>query len=94
MNWETPPLGFHSVLFDRTEPGQNAYRYYLVAWWPTLLDEGAVIRTYGRKGASQTVRVTPFPSLAEARPLIRATIKTRLRHRYRVVEPEVYRDES
>jgi predicted DNA-binding WGR domain protein len=94
MNWETPPPGFRSVLFDRTAPGQNAYRYYLVAWWPTLLDEGAVVCAYGRKGASQTVRVKPFSSLAEAWPLIRATIKTRLRHHYRVVEPEDYRDES
>lgn len=93
MNWEVPPAGFRFVLFDRTEPGQNVYRYYLVAWWPTLFEEGAVVRAYGRKGISQTVRLTPFASLAEAWPFLRATTKARLRHGYRVVDPEGYRDE-
>ncbi len=91
MNWESPPTGFRYVLFDRTEPGQNVYRFYLVAWLPTLLDDGAVVRVYGRKGVSQKIRTTSFPSLGEAWPLIRAVIKTRLRHNYRVAQPEEYR---
>ncbi len=90
MNWESPPPGFRYVLFDRTEPGQNVYRFYLVAWLPTLLDDGAVVRVYGRKGVSQKIHTTSFPSLGEAWPLIRAVIKTRLRHKYRVVQPEKY----
>ncbi len=83
--WTEPPVDFGQVLFDRTDLAFNARRFYQVSWEPTLLDEGAVVRTYGRKGRWKRVAVTPFPSLAAAWPFIRATIRTRLRHGYRVV---------
>lgn len=83
--WTEPPVDFGQVLFDRTDPVVNARRFYQVSWEPTLLDAGAVVRTYGRKGRWKRVVVTPFPSLEAAWPLIRATILTRLRHGYRVV---------
>ncbi len=85
MDWESPPSGFRFVLFDRTEPAKNAYRFYLIGWLPTLFDEGAVVRLYGRKGTTQRARATPFPSITEAWPLIRSVIKTRLRHGYQIV---------
>ena len=44
-----------------------------------------MIRSYGRKGAWQRTCITPFPTLEAAWPLIRASLKTRLRHGYRVV---------
>ena len=94
MNWESPPPGFHYVLFDRTEPEKNVQRFYLVGWLPTLLDDGAVVRLYGRKGSSQRTLTTPFASLAEAWPFIRAEIKARLRHGYQVVTPEAYQAEA
>lgn len=84
--WRRPPAGFSAVVFDCTDPVVNARRYYRVSWEPTLLDEGAVVRTYGRKGCWKRVAVTPFPSLDAAWPFIRAAIRARLRHGYRVVE--------
>ena len=42
-----------------------------------------MVRTFGRKGRWKRVITTPYPSLQAAWPFIRATVKTRLRHRYR-----------
>lgn len=84
MDWTAPLPDFHFVLFDRTDPVQNVQRFYLVAWLPTLFEEGAVVRIFGRKSVSQRLYSTPFPSLAEAWPFIRSTIKTRLRHGYQI----------
>jgi hypothetical protein len=44
------------------------------------------VRTFGRKGRWKRVLTTPFPSLHAAWPFIRATVKNRLRHHYRIVE--------
>ncbi len=94
MDWESPPPGFRFVLFDRTEPAQNTYRFYLIGWLPTLFDDGAVVRLYGRKGATQKVLMTPFPSIEQAWPFIRSVIKARLRHGYRIIVPDAYRAET
>lgn len=83
--WHEPPANFGLVLFDRTDLAVNARRFYQVSWEPTLLDDGAVVRIYGRKGRWKRVAVTPFPSLETAWPFIRAVIRTRLRHGYRIV---------
>lgn len=91
MDWGSPPPGFRFVQFERVEPEENIHRFYLVGWLPTLLDDGAVVRLYGRKGGAQRILTTPFPSLTEAWPFIRSLIKTRLRHGYRVVAPATYR---
>ncbi len=83
--WSEPHADFGQVGFDRTDLAVNARRFYQVNWELTLLDDGAVVRTYGRKGRWKRVAVTPFPSLEAAWPILRATIRTRLRHGYRVV---------
>ncbi len=93
-DWESPPADFSFVLLDRTEPAKNAQRFYLVGWLPTLFDEGAVVRLYGRKGTTQRARATPFPSIIEAWPLIRSVIKTRLRHGYQVIMTDACRAEN
>lgn len=51
------------MMNERTDPAANARRYYQVSWEPTLLDDGAVVRTYGRKGRWKRVAITPFLSL-------------------------------
>lgn len=57
------------------------------------LCEKPVVRTFSRnpqgafrKGRWKRVITTPYPSLQAAWPMIRATVKTRLRHRYRIIE--------
>jgi predicted DNA-binding WGR domain protein len=84
-HWTKPPAEFRCVLLDRTDPPKNAQRFYLVGWLPTLLDDGAVVMMYRRKGVSQRTRILTFPSLAVAWPTIRSTIRARLRHGYRIV---------
>ena len=92
MDWDQPPPDFHYVMFERIEPARNIARYYVIAWLPTLFDTGAVVRIYGRKEASKHIMSPqPFPSLRDAWPMIRAIVKTRLRHGYEVVRPKIYR---
>ena len=86
MDWNEPPAGFRSALFERIEPQKNMRRVYLVGWHPTLFDEGAVVRLFGRKGQSQHVIFKAYPSLEEAWPFIRSLIRARLRHHYRLIE--------
>jgi hypothetical protein len=54
-----------------------------------LFEEGAVVRSYGRKdGQRRTLTPLPYSSLTEAWPLIRAILRRRLRHGYKIIEPE------
>ncbi|MEM7345059.1 MAG: WGR domain-containing protein [Chloroflexota bacterium] len=92
MDWQDPPTEFRYILFERHNRVKNEMRFYYLAWQPTLLAEGAIVRVWGRKHGQQRVMVTEAASLDAAWPTIRALIRTRLRHGYRVVGPEVYRD--
>ena len=85
--WEIPPADFRFLLFDRVNPAKNEHRYYYLGWQPTLVDKGAVVRLFGRKnGAQRMISPQPFESLQAAWPFLRAIIKTRLRHNYRIVQ--------
>ena len=85
--WQTPPAGFQAIHFERINPERNEQRYYYIGWQPTLTDEGAVVRIYGRKGGGQRILTpTPFKSLTAAWPTLRSHIRTRLRHGYRIVQ--------
>lgn len=79
--------GFHGILLERVDPSANALRFYYLAWQPSLFDQGAVVRIYGRKsGRRRMLAPMPFASLDEAWPYVRALIRTRLRHGYVVAE--------
>ena len=49
-----------TVLLERVDPAQNAFRAYTVAIWPDLFDEAVLVRSWGRIGAT-TGRVTGEP---------------------------------
>ncbi len=85
---ETGPVTFHYALFDRGVPARNESRFYYLSWQATLLETGAVVRLWGRKGGAQREQITPFASVTEAWPLLRRVIRTRLRRGYRVVRLE------
>lgn len=80
--------GFTYLLLERVNPEKNENRFYYLAWQPSLFADGAVVRSYGRKdGPRRTLTPIPYPSLTEAWPLIRAILRRRLRHGYKIVEP-------
>ncbi len=54
-------------------------------WLPKFIDVDAVVLVSGRPGWSQQVRVLPFGSPEEAWPVMRAMIRARLRHEYRIM---------
>lgn len=80
--WTHPPPGFTYAMLDRVNPALGENRFYRIGWQSTLLDVGAVVRIYGRKGGAQRTIITPFASLVEAWPAIRGHIRRRLRRGY------------
>ena len=84
MDWEHCPDTFGYVRFERCALQDNANRYYILAWQPTLFGTGAVVRQFGRKGQSQRMLFNEFSSLDTAWPFIRAVIRARLRHHYQL----------
>ncbi len=79
---------FTYVLLERVDNIANVNRFYYLAWQPTLLESGAVIRCYGRRdGARRVLAPLPFASFAEAWPLIGAILRLRFKHGYRLVAP-------
>jgi hypothetical protein len=61
MDFEQAPDDFGYVVFDRTDRVSLSRRFYMIAWQSTLLDGGAVVRTFRRKGRWKRVIATPFP---------------------------------
>lgn len=86
MDLSQPPPNFTHVLFERTNPEANEYRFYYIAWLPTLTGQ-AMVRIWGRRGQSQHEKINEFASLEAAWPAIRGHIRKRLAHGYRVAEP-------
>ena len=86
---DAAPPEFRYVLFERVNPEQNEARFYYLAWQPTLFNNGAVVRLWGRKNSTQHTMCTPYETLAEAWPLLRRLIRLRLRRGYRVVQYSV-----
>jgi predicted DNA-binding WGR domain protein len=85
MIWEAPLPRFTSITLHRINPKRNEYRIYQIRWAPTLFDDGAIIRVYGRiNGGQRTMSPLPYPSLADAWSMICKQIRKRLKHGYLV----------
>ena len=84
MDWQHCPTELGTLRFERCDPEQNAYRYFILSWQVTLFGTTAVVHEFGRQGQSQRRLFTEFPSLPAAWPFIRAVIRVRLRHHYRL----------
>lgn len=78
MDWQPCPTNLGTLRFERRDPEQNAYRYYILTWRVTLFGTTAVVREFGRQGRSQLRLFTEFPSLPAAWPFIRAVLRARL----------------
>jgi hypothetical protein len=75
-------IWFHLPVTGARQPGEEREPLLL----PGL---SAIVRSYGRKdGQRRTLRPLPYPSLAEAWPLIWAIFRRQLRHDYKLVEPK------
>ena len=80
---DAPLPNFNSITFQRINSRWNEYRFYQIKWAPTLLDDGAIIRVYGRiNGGQRTMSPLPYPSLADAWSMICKQIRKRLKHDY------------
>ena len=88
MDVEALRYGFTYLLFERVNLKRNEARFYYLAWQPTLLDAGAVVRIFGRKGGRRRVMSpVPYPSFGDAWPFVRSIIRRRLRNGYLLMQP-------
>ena len=49
MDVEVLRRGFTYLLFERVNREKNEARFYYLAWQPTLFEQGAVVRIFGRR---------------------------------------------
>jgi len=49
MEIEALKANFDYLRFERMNPAQNEYRFYYLAWQPSLLDDGFVMQIAGRQ---------------------------------------------
>ena len=75
-----------SVLLHRINPENNERRFYYLAGGPSLLDEYAVSRLWGRIGGWQRGMVTRCASAEEADRLIARLLRRRLRRGYKIIK--------
>ncbi len=73
-------------LLHRINPEKNEFRYYQLSVGPSLLDEWAVTRYWGRIGGRQRGLITPCASDTEAEALAGRLLRKRLRHGYRIIK--------
>lgn len=79
---------FTYLYLKRIDPERNIRRFYYIGWHEMLYGM-AVIRIYGRIGGHHRMMAPIiYESLDEAWPLIRQTIRTRLRHGYTISMPQ------
>lgn len=82
---DTPLPNFNSITLHRINPERNQHRFYQVKWASTLLDDGAIIRIYGRiNGGQRTLSPLPYSSIENAWSMICKQIYKRLKRGYQV----------
>ena len=74
------------TLLHRINHERNERRFYAVQVGPSLFDEHAVLRLWGRIGGYQRQMVTPCPSPDDAQVLARQLIQRRLQHGYQILK--------
>ena len=80
------------TLLHRINPERNEHRFYAVQVGPSLFDEHAVLRLWGRIGGYQRQMVTPCQSPDDAQVLARQLIQRRLQHGYQILKGREHLD--
>ena len=75
----------HLVSID---PDRNRYRFYTLAWQPSLFGGGAIVRHWGRIGTKGQWRAIFFGSREDAQKTVEEILRRRMGHGYQVVEWE------
>ena len=76
------------IRFERVAPDRNRYREYSIAISRDLFGEWAVVRSWGRIGGQQRVKVTCLLQQHEATELAERIARRRLSRGYRVAAYE------
>jgi predicted DNA-binding WGR domain protein len=75
-----------SVCLVSIDPAKNRYRRYRITWQPTLWGEGALVRSWGRRGSIGRSQRTVYPDQASAQQAFQRLLRLRLRHGYHVLQ--------
>ena len=74
-----------SVRLTSVDPAADRFRFYALAWRPTLWGDFALVQTWGRLGGPGRSRTRFYASRAAAQGAIVRLLRRRLRRGYRVV---------
>ena len=74
-----------SVLLHRINVQKNEARFYFISIGPSLLDDYAVLRMWGRIGGHQRSMVSPCTSAEEAQALADRLVRRRMGRGYSIV---------
>lgn len=77
-----------ATLLHRIDSERNERRYYLVEAGPSLLDEYAVLRYWGRIGGGQRRMITPCTSAEEMEKLAGKLVGKKVKRGYWIVQDE------
>lgn len=83
-----PPAAAHFgayVWLRSVDPERNRDRSYRLTWQPALFGEGRLVRSWGRTGGAERSCGTSYPDRASAQAYVKAILRRRLQHGYRVV---------
>lgn len=76
------------VVLERREPAINMKRFYVLAIEPTLFEEYALVREWGRIGTSGRRRLDLYPGESQAKCSLETWLARKKRKGYRVVTGE------
>ena len=76
------------TLLKRFDPEEHVNRWYMVAVQPTLLEETAVICSWGsRENDYQRMKIIPMANLTEAEALAAKIVNAKLKRGYEPISP-------
>jgi predicted DNA-binding WGR domain protein len=70
------------LVLERVDPARNMARYYVLSVEPTLFDDAALVREWGRLGSLGRRRVDLYGKASDARLALGVWLKRKIRRGY------------
>ncbi len=80
-----PPFT-HELRLVSIDASRNPARFYLLQWHPTLWDDVALVRVWGRIGSRGRAKVLLHAASPTVNAAVERLVRRRLRHGYRLVD--------
>ena len=79
------PCRLQLLVLERVDPAQNMARFYVLSIEPTLFDDVALAREWGRLGSRGRRRLDLYKDAAQAREALETWLRRKSKRGYRPV---------